>query len=351
MTDDYSFLGRRKPDFENLLTVLAGGKPARPTLFELFLNDSLCCKLAGEAIAGQTDSLSMPRTWIHGFKNAGYDYATIPTWHLGIVLFPVEEAEKKQTISLNAGHAISDWSSFESYPWIDPASLDYSALTKLKPDLPDGMKLIVTGPGGVLENAISLAGFETLCLLLTDDPALVQAIFDAIGSRLVEYYRRCSVFESVGAVISNDDWGFKTQTMFKTADMKKYVFPWHQKIVETIHAAGKPAILHSCGYFSNIMDFIIDDLKYDARHSYEDNILPVEEAYERFGRRIAILGGIDIDFMVRSTPDEIYRRSQAMLERSATKGAYALGTGNSVPEYIPEENYFAMLRAALEFRF
>jgi len=38
-----------------------------------------------------------------------------------------------------------------------------------------------------------------------------------------------------------------------------------------------------------------------------------------------------------------------MLERTASRGGYALGTGNSVPEYIPYENYIAMVRAAWEF--
>jgi uroporphyrinogen decarboxylase len=89
-------------------------------------------------------------------------------------------------------------------------------------------------------------------------------------------------------------------------------------------------------------------MQYDGRHSYEDAILPVEEAYERYSGRIAILGGIDVDFVCRAAPDEVYRRSKAMLERSAMRGAYALGTGNSVPDYVPDEGYFAMTRAALE---
>ena len=29
------------------------------------------------------------------------------------------------------------------------------------------------------------------------------------------------------------------------------------------------------------MDDIIDDMKYDAKHSYEDKIMPVEEAYAK----------------------------------------------------------------------
>jgi uroporphyrinogen decarboxylase len=131
--------------------------------------------------------------------------------------------------------------------------------------------------------------------------------------------------------------------------MRGYVFPWHKRIVDAVHAAGKPVILHSCGHFERILDDM-SAIGFDGRHSYEDVILPVEEAYERHRDRFAILGGIDLDFVCRSTPEEVHARSRAMLERAAARGGYALGTGNSVPDYVPDENYFAMIRAALEMR-
>ena len=96
------------------------------------------------------------------------------------------------------------------------------------------------------------------------------------------------------------------------------------------------------------MEDIIEDIKYDGKHSYEDVILTVEEAYEKWGGRIAILGGIDLDFVCRSTPEQIKARAKAMLERTKERGGYALGTGNSVPEYVPWENYFAMISAINE---
>ena len=88
---------------------------------------------------------------------------------------------------------------------------------------------------------------------------------------------------------------------------------------------------------------------FDGRHSYEDNIMPVEEAYEVYGDRIAILGGMDMDFVYRETPENIYRRSMQMLERSAARGGYALGTGNSVADYLPFDHYMAILQAARDF--
>ena len=145
-------------------------------------------------------------------------------------------------------------------------------------------------------------------------------------------------------MIVNDDWGFKTQTMFDPDTLRKFVFPWHKRMVEAIHNRQKPAILHSCGNLAAIMDEIIDDLKYDAKHSYEDGILPVEQAYEEWGSRIAILGGIDIDFLARRSPYEIAKRAKALLTQTGCKG-YALGSGNSIPAYIPVENYMAMIQS------
>jgi uroporphyrinogen decarboxylase len=98
------------------------------------------------------------------------------------------------------------------------------------------------------------------------------------------------------------------------------------------------------------MDDIIDVMRYDGKHSYEDAIMPVEEAYERWGRRIAIMGGIDVDFLIRAPAEAVQARSRAMLERAATRGGFALGTGNSVPEYVPDDKYFAMTGAALAGR-
>jgi uroporphyrinogen decarboxylase len=333
----------RKPDFKNLLKVLRREKPGRPTLFEFFLNGPFYEKLTGRFLGVEG------KDWKWGafnpvvteaFRIAGYDYVTVMGSQMK---FETGEIERKATISLNAGSAITDRESFKSYCWPDPDAFDYSSLELAKDSLPAGMKLIVYGPCGVLENVISLVGFERLCMLLADDADLAKDIFDAVGSRLVRYYEICVAFDSVGALIVNDDWGFKTATMFSPADLRRYVFGWTKKIVEVIHKAGRPAILHSCGNLDRVMDDIIDDMKFDAKHSFEDVIIPVEQAYEKWGGRIAILGGIDMDFMCRSTPEQIKQRCEVMLAKAATRGGYALGTGNSVPEYVPFDNYIAMI--------
>lgn len=333
----------REPNFNNLLKVLRCEIPERPTLFEFFLNSRIYKKLAGPAWTEDPDPLAQWRMLVAAFRAAGYDYATVGGSRFS---FPGGEHDRAQTISLNQGFVITDRRSFDAYVWPDPDAFDYTALGTIAPDLPRGMNLIVCGPCGVLENVISLVGYDNLCFMLADDPGLVMDIFEAVGSRLVKHYQKAVAYKTVGACISNDDWGFKTQTMLSVADMRKYVFPWHQRIVEAIHAGGRPAILHSCGEARAIMEDMITVMRYDGKHSYEDVIMPVEEAYRRWGGRIAILGGIDLDFIIRSPVEAIQKRCRAMLALTAAKGGYALGTGNSVPEFIDDDKYLAMVGVA-----
>lgn len=331
------------PDFENILTILDKEKPSRPTLFEFFLNREIYHYFTGEDIDRQPGNLAKLKLIVQGFYKAGYDCAVIPSWLTNTLYFPRNEIQKKSTHSLNEGQSIIDEKTFEDYPWPDPKNDNYEIFEQLKFYTPDGMKLISTVPGGVLENVIDLVGFERLCLMSLENPELCKQIFDGVGSRLVEYYKIISTFDNVGAMFVNDDWGFKTQTMLMPETMKAFVFPWHKALVDVIHQSNKPAILHSCGNLEAVMDDVIHDLNYDGKHSFEDGITPVEEAYAKWGDQIAIMGGIDVDFLARKSPEEIKARAHRMLELSADKGGYALGSGNSIPDYIPLQNYLALI--------
>ena len=338
-----------EPDFNNILQVLKREKPERPTLFEFAFNNRLHSKLSGIQKIDTTKRLEPFKRVIKSFTNAGYDYATISAWMTNTLNFPKSEMAEKKSRSLNAGNMITDRESFEKYPWPDPNKGDYEIYSDLQKELPDGMKLIAAGNGGVLENVIDIVGFENISLMYMLDEDLTTEIFDFVGSRLLRFYELIAPIETIGACIVNDDWGFKNQTMFSPEMLKRWVFPWHKKMVKTIHKAGKPAILHSCGQLKDVMDDVIDDMEYDAKHSFEDQITKVEDAFDIWGSRIAILGGIDMDFLARSTPKKITARSLAMLEKGMQQGGYALGSGNSIPEYIPDENYLAMISAVKKY--
>jgi uroporphyrinogen decarboxylase len=335
-----------EPNFDNLVAVLDGQTPSRPTLFELFLNDELYRKAGADARTDIPERFHDTARTIRSMTRLGYDYipAGVPHFH-----FDKGERHYARTYSLNEGAVIGDRASFDAYRWPDVTESDHASLASVGELLPEGMKLMVLAPCGVLENVIGMVGYESLCMMIVDDEQLAYDIFENVGSRIVEYYKTVVSYDCVGGIIGNDDWGFKSQTMLSPDDMRRFVFPWHRDSVAAAHAAGKPAVLHSCGYRQEVLDDIADDIQYDGVHSYEDTIQPVEDAYDQYGSRVAIIGGIDVDFMVRRPPEEIYERSQAMLKKTGSKG-YALGSGNSIAPYIPHDNYFALVQAALDAR-
>ena len=65
--------------------------------------------------------------------------------------------------------------------------------------------------------------------------------------------------------------------------------------------------------------------------------------------KLALVGNIDVDFLSRATPDDI-RRVTAEKIRTLGPDGYCVGSANSVPPWIPVENYRAMVETALESR-
>jgi uroporphyrinogen decarboxylase len=125
--------------------------------------------------------------------------------------------------------------------------------------------------------------------------------------------------------------------------MKRHVIPRHKRIADACHQHGKPFLLHSCGNVTALMDDLIDVVGIDAKHSFEDKILPVEECYARWGDRISILGGLDMDILSRSSEEETRARTRQILEACAPGGGYCMGSGNTAANYIKLENYYAMI--------
>ena len=91
------------------------------------------------------------------------------------------------------------------------------------------------------------------------------------------------------------------------------------------------------------MEDLIEDVKIDAKHSFEDTIEDVRDAKRVYGGRIALLGGIDVDFLCRAGEAAIRARVRDTLDVCMPGGGYCLGTGNSVANYVPLDHYLAML--------
>jgi uroporphyrinogen decarboxylase len=342
------------PDFGRLRTVLGRyGEPDRVPLIELFADEPVMEAILGRPLhpphlTGREAQTHYLDAVIEYYLQMGYDYVPVG----GLMNFP-----KKENLSApdtaRLSHGQRHWYNAEvvtiateedeaGYAWPDPADIDLFPLRYVAEHLPAGMRIIGLGGGGVLENVMWLMGYEPLSFALVENPAFVERMFREVGSRLLGCFERVLEVAEVAACFMGDDLGFRTQTMVSPACLRELVFPWHRRMVEAVHRAGRFFLLHACGNLTEVMEDIID-VGFDGKHSFEDAIMPVSEAKKRWGDRIALLGGVDVDFLCRASEARIREYVRSVLRLCAPGGGYALGTGNSVANYIPVVNFLTMM--------
>jgi len=237
---------------------------------------------------------------------------------------------------------IATWEEFEKYPWPDTAKITTTTLEWYSKNLPDDM-CIYAGCHSVFENVTWLMGYETLCYAIFDQPDLVDAMFQKIGGILHEVAKVLVQFPRVEIMFGGDDMGYKTGTMIRASVLKEKLFPWHKKMARLAHDNGKLYLLHACGNLGEVMEALIEDVKLDGKHSFEDAIEPLPVAKKRWGGRIAIIGGVDVDLLCRGTEEQIRSKVREVVRACQPGGGFCLGSGNTVANYVPLKNYLIML--------
>lgn len=354
-------LAEPKPDAERFIRILMGeGQTERPPLVEYLVDDAVRRPITTELLHQAwvrlgPDRASQRAYWdrfIEFWYRMGYDVVRyeaslgFPSHHV-VGKDPAPGVEQDRSWADQHHGMIATWEDFERYPWPTVEGMDFFAFEYINDHLPEGMGFILCHAGGMYEHLSAMFSYEGLGLALMDQPDLVQAVCDRVGTLMEGFYRYVLDLDHVIALFPGDDMGFRTATLISPEHLRRYTLPWHRRFAEMAHAKGLPYFLHSCGNVEEIMEDLIEDVGIDGKHSFEDTILPVAQFKARYGDRIAVLGGVDVNVLGSGTPDQVRTCVRRIIEACAPGGRYAIGSGNSIPSYIPVENYLTMLDEAL----
>ncbi len=351
---------RLEPDFGRLRKVLTrDGLPDRVPFAELYFDQAAIASLLGETPVedSDTDRARMEECWrqrIRFCRRIGLDFVPInvsgSTWERLKRNRKMEATDpllgRRAWVAEDRG-LITTLEEFERFRWPAASDLLFEPLEFLSRCLPDGMKVIAC-TDGPFEIVRELMGFQTFAFALHEQPELVSRLFQRVGELLLHLHRRIVQFEAVGATQTGDDMCYKSGPMISPALMREHVFPWHRRFAEIAHARGLPFLLHSDGNHTLLMDDLLNVVRIDAKHAFEDAAEPVESFKRRYGRRLALIGGMDIHFLCSADEAALRKRTHRMIEVCGEGGGFAFGSGNSLASYVPAGRYMAMLNAALE---
>lgn len=364
-------LEKPTPNIKKFCDVITGKTiPVKPPLVELVINQEIVQEITETKLTRKwifPEDIETSKAYLKNLINCwyrlGYDYVrlggSISRVAGGGLDYPEKERLTDDTASLTYGRRqwveegvgiISSWEEFEKYPWPSPQEANLFPYELASENLPEGMGMFVCPACGVLEVVVNnLLGYEGLSYAIYDQPDLVEAVFNRVGENLLGFYKRVVGLKNLYGFFQGDDMGFRTATLVSPEILRKYVLPWHKRIASLAHKNGLLYLLHSCGNLENIMEDLIEDVKIDAKHSFEDAIMPVTAFQGKYGKRIGVLGGVDMDSLCRFHEEELRRYIRNILKVCMPGGRYALGSGNSIANYVPVKNYLIMLEEGLNW--
>lgn len=352
-------------DFDHMQNVLLRKAKGGPVpIFEGVVDAQIACRILGldfpvDRVAEFADMGPKPtfeQLWygyrlmkmaVDFYKGMGYDYVIMTP------VVPMPRTAKHFRKNPKQGELVRAWQDehegliknrrdFENFPWpkrrqINLLSIDYTWWR-----IPKNMKVIAFAIG-IFEDLRCLLGFEQMAIKSIEEPDLVTDILDKLIEIELAVVEKCAAHKGVGAILYAEDLAFNTSTMMSTAWIRQNLIPRYKRMADACHKHDKPFLFHSCGQIDAIMEDLIETVGIDARHSFQDNIEPVEEVYKKYGGRISIMGGVDVDLLARGTVEDVRKRTRQILEACAPGGGFIMGSGNSVTNYCKVDNYFAML--------
>lgn len=354
------------PDFDNLKkALLCQGEPKHVPLFEGSIAEDIKSRFLGRPINGLVDEVDFQ-------LKAGYDYVpltiglrqTLRGETSGIMgtknvdttlLKPVQaqynpfsnETSTRMWAEEGQG-VIHDQSSFDNFAWPDAEDFSYPTVQQLGGILPAGAKAIVN-VGYVFTASWMLMGMERFCLALATGESLAKQVVDRVAAIQKRVVENLVQFDCMGAIRMPDDLGYTTGLIISPDMLRKYIFPWDKAIGDVVRSKGLPYLYHSDGKLYDVIDDLLA-CGFCTLHPCEPSSMDITLLKRKYQGRLCLCGNIDLDStLTLGTPQEVEEEVKTRIRTVAPGGGYCCGASNSVPEYVPYENYIAMIETVKRY--
>ena len=237
------------------------------------------------------------------------------------VLFPWEKGYPDDFDSIGEAFQSINWTAHSHTKYINIDEADLRKRTwKLRNSTDKA--IVMSGGAKLLELGFFLRRMDNLLMDLMADHGNLSKLLD----KLMELHmaglekKIRAVGDLVDVIRFGDDLGYKTSTLLKPDDIKKFIIPEYKKIIDIVHSYGKDFLLHCCGNIFNVMEDIITEAGIDVKHSNEDAIAPFTTWLEKYGDRIGNFGGVDMDVLCQLSEEGIRSYTLDILEKSSGHG-------------------------------
>jgi len=179
----------------------------------------------------------------------------------------------------------------------------------------------------------------------------------ALSKELYEYQALMyeEYFKAVGSYLevlwTSDDYGGQDGALISRKDFVAQVKPWQKKRFDYIRERAPKAKIfhHTCGSAYDVIPELID-IGYDGLNPLQPfarNMEP-ERLKKEFGDKLFFLGGLDHQFILSRSPEQVREFVERLIKAYAPGGGYVLAPTHVVPRNARIESIIAACDHVLE---
>jgi 5-methyltetrahydrofolate--homocysteine methyltransferase len=189
-----------------------------------------------------------------------------------------------------------------------------------------------------------MIGMEDCMTLVYKDRDFIEELLEISGEYWEKFVKR-ALEEGVDFIWVADDVAFKTGLFLPPKIMKTMWLPHLQRIIEPAVNSGTPVMFHSDGKIDDIVPWLVG-IGVDCIQPMDPYGIDYRDYKKRFGNLVCLAGNIDIEFpLAHGTPEDVERDVKEHMEVLKPGGGYVATSSHSIVNYIPHDNFIAMINA------
>ena len=191
---------------------------------------------------------------------------------------------------------------------------------------------------------------DELLIAMIEDPAWVREMFTTQIKLMIDL---CKLMIEKGikfdALFTSNDMGYRNAPFFSPKTYREVIFEGEEMLFGFCRGQGMKTILHCCGSVKELIPQLIE-AGLDCLQPLEVKAgMDLVELKEKYGNKLAFMGGIDARLMADSDPHKIEDEIARKFEAAKRDGAYIFHSDHSVPDNISLEQYRRVMDLVKKF--
>jgi hypothetical protein len=346
-----------EPDKQRMVATLKGEKTDRVPNFEVLIEDQHVTKLLGR-YAGNTIAVGgdpakgsepaegtramYPRDYIELCQVIGQDMIVCSEFWV-----PIKTIGPDGNVRLLNNRSFKSRADLDRVIW--PTAEDMEKTLREIREYVDAVRGTKIGvafcPPCIYQTLYEFViGLNDAMIMIYED----RELFGELMSRSADYaseLSRKAVEAGIDFLFAADDFAYNKGLFVRPEVFQAVWRPHFDRILAPARDAKIPILFHSDGKLDDAMEMLLD-MGIDGLTPMDPSGIDYRDYKKRYGHRATFFGNIDITWPLASgTPADVEKDVIAHMEAMKAGGRWVAGSAHSIVNYIPHENFVAMINA------